>query len=378
MKPRIFFLTSHPMTVTAFLAPHLVTLDSHYNICVFANTRDVDLLRKRGINISVSFLPLVRDISFCSDFLALIKFYKILVTDKPWSLHTLTPKAGLIGMIAAWLARVPVRIHTFTGQVWITRGGISRWVLKRCDRLTALLSTHVTVDSHSQRKFLLDQKVLTEIKSTVFCSGSISGVDTNRFYPDIKSRNALRERVGTASETLVCLYLGRLNASKGLLDLMEAFVRISIRNPLSELWLVGPDESNIVAELKKIQLGCSNRIKYFKYSTEPENFMRSADLLCLPSYREGFGSVVIEAAACGVPALVSRIYGLSDSVVDGVTGWTHEAGNVNHLAEMLDALLGSRAKLQRAGQLARARIKASFEQRMLTYAMLQFYKKQIE
>jgi glycosyltransferase involved in cell wall biosynthesis len=113
------------------------------------------------------------------------------------------------------------------------------------------------------------------------------------------------------------------------------------------------------------------------YTNEPERFMQAADLFCLPSYREGFGSSVIEAAACGVPALVSRIYGLTDAVVEGETGWMHEAGNVQDLTAQLDDLLNAPAELKHRGEAARAYVEQVFEQSLIINAMLNFYKNRL-
>jgi glycosyltransferase involved in cell wall biosynthesis len=119
----------------------------------------------------------------------------------------------------------------------------------------------------------------------------------------------------------------------------------------------------------------NNQVKRVGFTQEPERFMQAADLFCLPSYREGFGSSVIEAAACGVPALVSRIYGLTDAVAEGLTGWMHEAGNVQDLTQQLNTLFANSADLASRGQAARRYAETVFAEEAITGAMLQFYKK---
>lgn len=362
------------MSMVVFMLPHLRELQTCWRLHVMANTHEADLLIKRGLNVPVEFAPVERQIRPWADIKALWCLFKKFRTERPFAVHTLTPKAGLLGMCAAWLARVPVRVHTFTGQVWVTRQGPMRWVLKAADHCIAVLATDILVDSHSQRRFLIQEGVISAQGSAVLGEGSICGVDTQRFSPSRSVRQQVRADIGCFSDTLVCLYLGRLNREKGVLDLASAFAQVANKHPKAELWVVGPDENNTFVNMKTILGACSHQLRRVGYTNQPERFMQAADLFCLPSYREGFGSAVIEAAACGVPALASRIYGLTDAVVEGETGWMHEAGNVGDLAAQLNALLQAPTKLQSMGEAARANVERVFEQSLITNAMLDFYK----
>jgi glycosyltransferase involved in cell wall biosynthesis len=276
------------------------------------------------------------------------------------------------------LARVPIRVHTFTGQVWVTRQGPMRWVLKAADQCIAAFATDILVDSPSQRRFLIQEGVVSAQGSAVLGEGSICGVDTQRFRPSNLMRQQVRTEMGTDTDALVCLYLGRLNRDKGVLDLAAAFAEVASKHPKAELWVVGPDDDDMFAQMQSVLGACNHQVRRVGYTNEPERLMQAADLFCLPSYREGFGSSVIEAAACGVPALASRIYGLTDAVVEGQTGWMHEAGNVQDLAAQLDALLGSPAQLQSRGEAAKAHVEGVFEQSLITNAMWAFYKARLE
>ena len=166
-KPLLYFVTSQPMSVVAFLMPHLRALASVAKIQVLANTDDPDFLKGRGLDLPMVPVGIERAILPWQDLLALVALYKSFVVNKPDAVHTITPKAGLLGMVAAWLARVPVRVHSFTGQVWVTRRGPMRWLLKAADKCIAALATDVLVDSPSQRTFLIEQGVVTAQRSTV-------------------------------------------------------------------------------------------------------------------------------------------------------------------------------------------------------------------
>lgn len=366
------------MSVVFFMLPHLKALQANWRLQVLANTQEADLLQKRGLVVPVEFAPVERQIRPWADIKALWCLFKKFRTERPFAVHTLTPKAGLLGMCAAWLARVPVRVHTFTGQVWVTRQGLMRWVLKAADQCIAALATDVLVDSPSQRNFLIQEGVVSAQGSAVLGEGSICGVDTQRFSPNRPARQEVRADLGSTNDALVCLYLGRLNRDKGVLDLAAAFSQVANQHTKAELWVVGPDEDDMFTQMQSVLGTCSQQVRRVGYTNEPERFMQAADLFCLPSYREGFGSSVIEAAACGVPALASRIYGLTDAVVEGQTGWMHEAGNVQDLAAQLDALLEAPTQLQIRGEAARANVERVFEQSLITNAMLAFYKTRLE
>jgi glycosyltransferase involved in cell wall biosynthesis len=167
--------------------------------------------------------------------------------------------------------------------------------------------------------------------------------------------------------------LGRLNQDKGVLDLAEAFASIAAKYPAAELWVVGPDEANWFEQMQKLLGNVLGRVKRVDFTSHPERFMQAADLFCLPSYREGFGSSVIEAAACGVPALASRIYGLTDAVTEGKTGWMHEVGNVQDLSQQLALLLSDPDELVAKGQAARKYVATVFSEEKITSAMVDFY-----
>jgi len=202
-------------------------------------------------------------------------------------------------------------------------------------------------------------------------------VDTERFSPNENVREVVRNELGVDSDVIVCLYLGRLNSDKGVLDLASAWAQVAEKHPNSELWVIGPDEADYFQQMQVILGKAISQVKRVDFTPTPERFMRAADLFCLPSYREGFGSSVIEAAACGVPTLASRIYGLTDAVAEGETGWMHKAGDVQELAQQLDRLLGNPAELALKGRSARSYVETYFAERIVTDAMCQFYQKRL-
>ena len=365
------------MSVVAFMLPHIRALKSLMPVLVLANSNEHTLLQQHGVDVAIDFVPILRPIAPWSDIRALWVLYWKFKKNHSLAVHTITPKAGLLGMAAAWLARVPVRVHSFTGQVWITRTGFMRWLLKAADKLIAAMATDVLVDSPSQRDFLIEQNVVTIERVSVLGAGSICGVNTKRFSSNERVREVVRHELGAASDSVVCLYLGRLNRDKGVLDLANGFSQIAKKHPKAELWVVGPDEADYFQQMQELLDKAASQVKRVGFTSTPERFMQAADLFCLPSYREGFGSSVIEAGACEVPALVSRIYGLTDAVVENQTGWMHKAGDVQDLVKQLDRLLANPTELAVKGKAARQYVENFFGEETVTHAMFQFYQKRL-
>jgi glycosyltransferase involved in cell wall biosynthesis len=289
-----------------------------------------------------------RAISPCHDLAAGIKLWGIYAKRGFSAVFTITPKGGLLGMAAALAARVPARVHCFTGQVWATKKGPGRLILKSVDRLIAACATHVLADSPSQRDFLVAEGVVCRRKVQVLGDGSISGVDAGRFKPDPARRAEVRGRLGIPPDGLCLLYVGRMKREKGVPDLLSAFRSLREEFPDLHLILVGPDEENLLHEAG------SPGLHVVGYAKDVEKYMAAADIFCLPSYREGFGSVLIEAAAAGLPSVASRIYGITDAVIDGETGLLHQPGDSSDLARALRVLLlnpQARRDMAEAGRL---------------------------
>ena len=244
MKPTIIFVVTHPMSVTAFLLPHIRSLQINFHVLVITNYDRFSSLFPLPGDINVISLPLSRSVSVLTDLKVLLSLFSVFRKYSPLAVHTITPKSGLLGILSAFFAGVPVRIHSFTGQVWVTRTGISRIILKFFDFIIGVFSTHQLVDSPSQLQFLLKNRVLKPDKSRCLGAGSICGVNTIRFSPNEFTKLAVRSDLRTSSSSFVCLFLGRLTLDKGIFDLAAAFSRVAPLHPATELWFVGPDEGD--------------------------------------------------------------------------------------------------------------------------------------
>lgn len=359
------------MTARAFLSGHISALGERYAIDLAVDAADGAGLGDIPARASIVPLPIRREVAPLADLMALSRLFLLFRRERYAVVSSVTPKAGMLAMLAAALAGVPLRTHIFTGQVWATRKGWKRRLLKAADRLIARLATHVLADSPSQRDFMVAEGIVAAQKIRVLGDGSICGVDGERFRPDPDRRAEVRRKQGIPGEAMVFLFLGRLNRDKGVLDLAEAFAGLG--NPDAWLLVVGPDEAGMRSEMEG-RLGPARlRCRFVGFSDRPEDFMAAADVFCLPSYREGFGMVVIEAAAAGIPAVASRIYGVTDAVQEGVTGLLHRPGDVADITRAMRDLADDPARRAALGAAARARALRLFSSEAVTAAWVGFY-----
>ena len=370
----VCLITTSPLIVNFFLVPYLSALGRIYRVHLAVNT-DEDTALAEGHGAEVIGLPIRRQISPWTDLRTLAAMVRLFRERQFDAVHSFSPKAGLLATIAGRIAGVPVRIHTYTGQVWMTRSGIMRWLLAAADRVIARFATHLLADSPSQLRVLLENHIVrSQGKCRVLGSGSITGVDPARFRPDAPTRAAVRRELGIGLDATVFLFLGRMTRDKGVLDLAQAFASLAALHSAAVLLFVGPDEERVRPRIELICGAHAGKLKFVGYTRTPERYIAAADALCLPSYREGFGAVIIEAAAAGIPATGSRIYGITDAIIDGETGLLHIPADANDLAQKMGMLLEDPALRERLGTRARQRAINEFNQQQLTQALLDFYR----
>jgi glycosyltransferase involved in cell wall biosynthesis len=353
MKPLCITLTS-PFVLNAFLLGHISQLIQVMRVTVCVNTKESDISISLPGNAELVSVEIRRAIAPVRDFRACWKLWRIYVKRRFGAVFTVTPKGGLLGMVAALAAGVPVRVHCFTGQVWANKRGIGRALLKSFDRIISFCATHLLADSPSQRDFLVAEGIVGADRIQVLGHGSISGVNVKRFRPNHEIRRQIRSDLGIGPGSTTLLYAGRMRREKGVLDLIAAYSSLLADYPSIRLILVGPDEENL---LPACDLPGLHAVGYSKHV---ENYMAAADIFCLPSYREGFGSVLIEAAATGLPSVASRIYGITDAVVDGVTGLLHSPGDVSGIKQCLVRLLENPSLARAMGESGRLRATDEF------------------
>lgn len=330
-------------------------------------------------NLAIHTFGIRRDISPLADWCALWRLIRLFRGSRPAIVHSTTPKAGLLAAVAAWVARVPVRLHTFTGQPWIELQGPKHWAARFADRVIGRLNTMCYADSPSQRRFLVEEGLLPGSRISTIGHGSLAGVDIERFSadrlgPEIRAR--VRRELSIGTETPVLLFIGRIARDKGIRELLEAARQLYADGLKFCLLLVGPmdDEAGGKETINRAEFDGLTFLRYIGYTPAPEHYLCAADVFCLPSYREGFGTTVIEAGAMGLPTVGTRINGLIDAIADNETGLLVEPRSDIALAVALRSILTTPEMRRRLGTQARERVMRLFAADGVNAALLSEYK----
>jgi len=374
-RPRMCVLSATPLTIHFFLKPHLQELVQHFEVTLAFNPKSDAYLPPLALPVRKVAVPMERKIALLRDLFALYSLCQLFRRDRFDIVVSVVPKAGLLGMLAAWLMRVPRRVHIFQGEVWASRRGLMRCFLKWMDGLTARLATHVLVVSASERSFLEREGVVPSGKAQLLGAGSICGVDIERFRADPVVRSRVRAELGIPEQAVLCVFLGRLTVDKGVLELAQAFTLSAPTRP--DLWLLvaGPDEEQMGARLRElVPEPLTRRMLFSGFVRYPEEILAASDFLCLPSHREGFGMAVLEAAASGIPAIGTRIYGITDAIEEGRTGQLVPVGDVGALAAAITRWCEQPQERDLYAAAARDRVKLLYEQRSVVDGYVEYFR----
>jgi glycosyltransferase involved in cell wall biosynthesis len=339
---------------------------------------ELDKLKSGALPLHVITVEIARSISLIKDVRALWQLFWLFRRERFDIVHSTNPKAGLIAAVAGRFAGVPVRLHTFTGQPWVSLLGPLRWVARWGDSLIGMLNTQCYADSESQRQFLVEQGVISPHRVSVIGAGSVAGVDLERFNSTRFSDQDCAQtkvKLGIPAYAPVLLFVGRITADKGVRELLAAFQELKQTGSRAHLVFVGPFdvERSDGNEITRAAIDGIPDTHVMGYTEQPEIYMAIADILCLPSYREGFGTVVIEAAAMAVPTVGTEIYGLSDAVVNGETGLLVQPRNSTALMQALTVLLDDSGRCAVMGDAARRRAVQQFDAKKINEKVIAEY-----
>lgn len=365
-KFKIVLIANTSHFFNSFMLNHIKQLSKKYDVLICCN--DVNKLKKlTPSNVSLIRMNFKRGLKLYNDIVVFLITLFFFFKERPNLSISFTPKVGFMVALASFITRTPSRIHWYTGQIWVNKIGFTKIFYKLIDKLIFSLSHKVLIDSFSQRNFLIKNNVVTINKAFVLHKGSVGGVNTVKFRFNKKKRFKLREYFSISRNTFVFLYLGRINKDKGVVELIKAFKQIEKKKDLL-LIIVGPVEDEKLTHFLK----SNKKVLYFNYTTKPQDWFSLADILCIPSHREGFGTVVIEAASCGIPALCSNIYGLYDAIVEHKTGFFHEVNSINDIKKKMLYIINNKKLVKKYGISAKKRILKDFEQSLLTKKLLKF------
>lgn len=322
-------------------------------------------------------IAITREIHILRDIVSVWRLFRLFSSERFDIVHSTTPKAGLLTAVAGFCAMVPVRMHTFTGQPWVSFTGLKKRLLIWADWIICRLNTICYADSVSQKNFLLAQNVADSRSLKVLGNGSLAGVDIKRFnrlrYTEAQ-KSFIKKSLNIPDCSFVFIYVGRLVLAKGISELVRAFSEVQRTHTNTYLLLVGPQEQRLDDVAEFIHAENVQNIIFVEKTTEPEKYMAISDVLCIPSYREGFGTVVIEAAAMQLPAIGSNIYGLSDSIEDKKTGLLVPPKSVPPLAEAMHRLRKDSGIRLSMGRHAETRARRSFSSKTINLSLISEYR----
>lgn len=344
--------------------------DGYDMVVVTSLGKELEAFKQRHPQIKTVEVPMERRISIVKDLKSLWQMIKVMRKEKPYMVHSMTPKAGLLSMIASWFTGVPVRIHTFTGLVWPTEAGIKRKILMATDWLTCACATHINPEG---------QGVLNDLKNHGICRkpmkvlgyGNVMGVDMERFNParftDVK-KNEKEFRF---------VFVGRIVGDKGINELVEAFVRLNKEHPATKLALIGKYEANLdpvkPETLKLIEDNPCIDACGPKYGDDLLVEYMKSDCFVMPSYREGFPNTVLEAGAMGLPSIVTDINGSREIIIHGENGIIVPSKDSNALYEAMKQMIEDSSNREKMAANARTLIDSRFEKSFVQGCLIKFY-----
>ena len=379
-KQKLIRITTIPLSLDKLLDRQLHFMSAYYD--VIAVSSDKEYLEKVGKKEQVTtfHLEMTRKITPIKDFFAVLKLYFFFKRIKPIIVHTHTPKAGIVGMLASKMAGVPHRFHTVAGLPLLETKGFKRKILDFVEKLTYSCATKVYPNSYGLLAIITKNNYCSVTKLKVIANGSSNGIDTEYFNLNIFSASQnldLKKQLGIATSDFVFVFVGRLVADKGINEMVAAFKLVNEKYPNAKLLLVGDYETNLdpLLPLTLEQIKTSNAIITVGFQSDVRPYLSIADALIFPSYREGFPNVVMQAGAMGLPAIVSNINGCNEIIVEGKNGTIIPVKNTSTIIKKMELLLTDEDYFKKLKSNAREMIVSRYEQKVVWEAIIEEYKK---
>jgi len=362
---KLIIITTVPMSLATLVKGQAKYLSSYFDVKLVTSFSEKNQEISKDEGVELKSIDMTRQITIIKDLKALIELYKYFKNQKPDIVYTFTPKAGLLGMMASFLSRVPVRIHNIVGMPLMEATGKKFILLKFIERLTYFFSTNLFCNSFGLKKFINENLTKKDVK--VIAQGSINGVDTE-FFKNTKTldeKELIRDKFKIDKKDFVITFVGRIVKDKGINELIEAFVNLSKKYNNLKLLLVGDYEEHLnpIKKENKILIDSLDSIITVGFQNDIRDFLSITDLFVLPSYREGLPNSLIEAGSFGIPLLATNINGCNEIIDDGITGILVEKKSAKKLEEAIDKLLEDKELYNSIKLKVRDRIIEKYEQK---------------
>jgi len=363
---KVFRVSTVPQSLSTFCRDILKELSREYEVVAVSSPGEEldEVCTREGVRTIA--VPMERHISLINDLKSLWRMWRVMRRERPDMVHSMTPKAGLISMMAGWLTGVPVRVHTFTGLVWPTATGFKRRVLMATDWLTCACATHIIPEGEGVKSDLLNHHI-TRKPLKVLGYGNVRGIDLERFKPYDQDKRQ--------PDCFTFVFVGRIVRDKGINELVKAFDRLHQENGNTRLILVGPREDDLDPVLPETltRIDQGNGIEAVGRQSDVKPIYAQADALVFPSYREGFPNVVIEAGAMGLPSIVTDINGSREIIIDGQNGVIVPPQDDQALYQAMKHFVDNPDMIKAMAANARPLIASRYEQGYVRQCLYDFY-----
>ena len=372
MKQKIIRTSTVATSLNTFCRGTLRDLSRLYDV-VAVSTPDHELqeiAQREGIR--VIGVPMSRPIAPLRDLVSLWRLIRVFRRERPTMVHSITPKAGLLSMIAAWICRVPVRLHTFTGLVFPTATGLKKRILIHTDRITCACATHIVPEGEGVKADLINYNI-TRKPLQVLGYGNIRGIDLDHYR---RSPEVMNQALPLRKPNIFTfVFIGRVVRDKGINELVEAFTLLHSEHPQTRLILVGRTEDNLdpVSPNTRSAIASHPAIEAVGSQSDVRPWLAASDALVFPSYREGFPNVVIEAGALDLPSIVTDINGSREIIVHGQNGIIVPPRNAQALLQAMTQFVQNPQATQAMALKARQMIASRFEKSFVQKCLFDYY-----
>jgi len=377
---KLIRITTVPISLEKLLENQARFFKTYYSVTLVSSQKEQlqKLAEEQGVNHFS--LEMTRKITPLQDLRCLLQLIRFLRKDKPHIVHTHTPKAGIVGMLAAFIAGVPLRMHTVAGLPLMEAKGLKKSILYAVERLTYRCATHVYPNARGLMDFIQEKKLAGKTPLKCIGNGSSNGIDLTYFNPERVSKEqemSFREKWNISKDDFVFLFIGRLVGDKGVNELVAAFEQLANKIPNAKLLLVGPQEPTL-DPLKQVTIASiekNPKIVSTAYQQDVRPFLKMAQVFVFPSYREGFPNVVLQAGAMGIPCIVSDINGCNEIIENEVNGLIVPPKSIQPLSEKMYSLYKDPEKRAVFIDRTKERIATNFERTHYWKLLLEEYKR---
>ncbi|HPE84517.1 MAG TPA: glycosyltransferase family 4 protein [Aequorivita sp.] len=379
-KPKLIRITTVSISLEKLLEGQLGFMKEYFEVVAISAEKEKLEAYGNREGVRTFHLELTRKITPIKDILAVFKLYRFLKKENPSIVHTHTPKAGIVGMMAAWLAGVPNRLHTVAGLPLMEATGLKRQVLNFVEKLTYRFATKVYPNSRGLYDFIIAENFSKASNLSIIGNGSSNGIDTDYFNPIRFSESdniSLRDKWKIPQDNFLFIFVGRLVKDKGINELTAAFSKLSESKNNISLLLVGPFENDLDPLLPETLVNIEKNPDIYSvgYQNDVRPYFAIADALVFPSYREGFPNVVMQAGAMGLPSIVTDINGCNEIVKKGVNGLIVPPKNEEALLESMQQLVTNQKLYNDLKSSSRQIIVENYNRKEVWEALLKAYRK---